>query len=231
MNNIVRIAETSGSIIIDALDLKARRALLAGSHRHSYQKGETVFARGDKGAWALLIEEGIVEVSVMSLNGRKSVLNHMEKGDILGEIALLDRLDRSANAIAMTDVSGTVISRQAILEALKNDSNACFTIMETLCSRVRNASERFETLSLTSASARLARCLVRISKKWGRWNADGSIYIEQKFTQTDLGELAGIARENVNRHLQSWIHDQIIQFDKGEITLLKPDVITEFAEL
>ena len=231
MNNILRIVESSGSLILDALDLKARHSLLAKGHRHQYQKGEVIFARGDEGSWALLIDEGLVEISVLSLNGRKSVLNHLEAGDILGEIALLDKLERSADAIAASEVSGTVISRQAIIEALRNDSNACFTVIETLCSRVRNASERFETLSLTSASSRLARCLIRISKKWGNRNADGSIHIEQKFTQTDLGELAGIARENVNRHLQHWIQDDLIQFEKGDITLLKPAAIAEIAEL
>ena len=64
----------------------------------------------------------------------------------------------SADAVAVSDVKGTIISRQAVFEMLENDTDACFSIMETLCARVRNASDMFETLSLTSSSARLARC-------------------------------------------------------------------------
>ena len=52
-----------------------------GSNNPPTIGGEVIFARGDEGSWALLIEEGLVEISVMSLGGRKSVLNHMEKGD------------------------------------------------------------------------------------------------------------------------------------------------------
>jgi CRP-like cAMP-binding protein len=218
-------------MILNALPAEARASLLARGRRRSYRKGEVIFSRGDEGAWALLIEDGLVEVSVMSLAGRKSVLNHMEKGEILGEIALLDGQPRSAEAVAASDVSGIIVRREAVVAALKQNNDACFRIIETLCARARNASEMFELQSLTSGNARLARCLMRVAEKWGREDSDGSICIEQNLSQTDLGELAGIARENVNRHLQSWVQDGLIHFDKGDITLIEPEAIADFAEL
>ena len=59
---------------------------------------------------------------------------------------------------------------------------------------------------------------MRVAHKWGEELADGSIHIEQHFSQSDLGELAGIARENVNRHLQHWVQEGLLLFDKGDIT-------------
>jgi len=231
MNHITEPPEHSDSMILSALPPTERQALLAKGRPKTYQKDEVIFARGDEGSWVLLIEEGLVEISVMSLNGRKSVLNHMEKGEILGEIALFDREGRSADAVALSEVKGTVVSRQSIVESLKNNNNACFSIIETLCSRVRNASEMFETQSLTSANTRLARCLMRVAHKWGKEQTDGSIHVEQHFSQSDLGELAGIARENVNRHLQHWVQEELLLFDKGDITLLDIDRLSEIAEL
>ncbi|HEY9052429.1 MAG TPA: Crp/Fnr family transcriptional regulator [Gammaproteobacteria bacterium] len=218
-------------MIFNALRPEDRDRLLAEGHKRTYQKGEIIFNRGEEGSWLFLIEDGIIEISIVSLNGRKSVLNHMEKGEMLGEIALFDRAGRSADAIALTPVSGTIIDRQSVLKVLENNNEAFYSIIQTLCARVRNASEMFETLSLTSASSRLARCLIRISKQWGEMNTDGSIHIKQNFTQSDLGELAGLARENVNRHLQNWIQEQLILFDKGNITLLNTDKLNEIAEL
>ena len=219
------------SLILSALPPAERERLLNGGHSQHYHKGAIIFSRGDEGDWALLIEEGLVEISVMSLNGRKSVLNHMEQGEILGEIALLDGQPRSAEAVAVSDVRGTVVRRGAVIEALKRNNEACFSIIETLCARARNASEMFELQSLTSGNARLARCLLRIAKKWGKTSDDGSIHIEQVFSQGDLGELAGMARENVNRHLQAWSQEELIRFVKGDITLLEPGVLEEYAEL
>ena len=230
-SNIVSISELSDSILFSALELKDRHALLAKGHKRDYQKGEVIFARGEEGDWLFLIEEGLVEISVTSLNGRKSVLNHMEQGEILGEIALFDREPRSAEALAISPVTGTVVHRQSVLEVLKNNNEAYFSIIKTLCNRVRNASDMFETLSLTSANARLARCLLRLGDKWGHISTDGSIRIDQQFSQTELGEFAGIARENVNRHLQAWIGEHLIHYNKGDITLLAPDKLNEIAEL
>jgi len=221
----------SGSLILQALSAEERATLLAMGHSQRYARGEVIFSRGDEGAWALLIEDGLVEISVMSLSGRKSVLNHMEKGEILGEIALLDGQPRSAEAVAATAVSGTVLRRDAVVKLLKRNNDACFSIIETLCARARNASEMFELQSLTSGNARLARCLMRIAEKWGVQRDDGTIHIQQAFSQSDLGELAGMARENVNRHLQAWVQEELIQFDKGDLTLLDPDALADYAEL
>lgn len=218
-------------LILDALPAAERDELLARGVRRQYKKGEIIFSRGDEGAWAMLIEDGLVEISVMSLNGRKSILNHMEAGELLGEIALLDGQPRSAEAVAASAVSGILLQRKSVVAALKKNNEACFSIIETLCSRARNASEMFELQSLTSGNARLARCLLRIAQKWGQEQADGSIHVEQKFSQSDLGELAGMARENVNRHLQAWVQEHYIRFDKGDLTLLEPEVLEEYAEL
>ncbi len=230
-SNIVRITDHPDSIILNAFELKDRRALLAKGKSRNYEKGEVIFSRGDEGSWVLLIEEGLVEISMVSITGRKSVINHMEKGEILGEVSLFDQEGRSAEAVALTPVSGTVVTRQSVFEMLKNNNEAYFPIIKTLCTRVRNASDMFETLALTSANARLARCLMRMADKWGQRNTDGSIQIKQHFSQAELGEVAGVARENVNRHLQGWVHDQLIQIEEGDIILLDPDKLSDIAEL
>ena len=230
MNNIVRIADDTDSIVLAALSPKDQHRLLSRGHPRGFQKGEAIFSRGDRGDWILLIEDGLVEISVVAMNGRKSVLNHMERGEILGEIALFDREGRSADALALSAVKGTVINRVAILEVLKGNDDAYFSIIETLCSRARNASEMFETQALTSANARLARCLMRISRKWGEQQADGSIQVKQHFSQSDLGELAGIARENVNRHIQIWMQQGLIKFESGEISIIDVEKMTEIGE-
>ena len=86
--------------IFSALTEKDLRELISRGRNKSFKKGTTIFLRGDEGAWVLLLEEGIVEISVVSLNGRKSILNLVEPYDIIGEIALLDNEPRSASAVA-----------------------------------------------------------------------------------------------------------------------------------
>ena len=218
------------SVVFAALPAQEQRDLLATGRRCNYAKDETIFSQGDSGDWMLLIESGAVEVSVLAADGRKSVLNHLEDGGILGEIALLDRQGRSAHAVAITPVSGIKLGRQAVFDFLRKNNDACLAIIETLCSRVRNASDMFETRALTSAGARLARCLLRFADKWGARDKNGAILIDQPISQTLLGEFAGVARENVNRYLQTWTQEGVLVYKKSAIALLDVDRLKALAE-
>ena len=219
------------SQVFGALADGDRDHLLKQGQPTRYKKGQTIFSRGDEGDWILVIQQGIVEISIVSLGGRRSILNLMEKNEVLGEIALLDRHERSADAVAKTEVSGIVLHRNHLVDYLKNNPDACFGVIETLCSRVRNASNMFETLALTSAGARLARCLLRFSEKWGVPDTNGAVRIEHTISQSDLGEFSGIARENVNRYIKSWSNEGLLNFSRGEITLLDTQRLREIAEL
>ena len=220
----------SDSLIFGSLSFADQRALLAAGRKCHFDKDETLFVQGDEGGWMLLIEAGTVEVSVMASDGRKSVLNHLEAGSILGEVALLDRHGRSAHAVALTPVSGIKLGRQAVIDFLKKNNDACLAIIETLCGRVRNASSMFETRALTSAGARLARCLLRFADQWGVVGKNNSILIEQNISQTLLGEFAGVARENVNRYLQAWTQEGTLLYKKSGITLLDMKRLKALAE-
>ncbi|MCB1375837.1 MAG: cyclic nucleotide-binding domain-containing protein, partial [Rhodobacteraceae bacterium] len=100
------------------LDRAAREALLSRGTRRRYGAGEAIFLRGDPGRALYLIEEGRVEVSVTALGGRRSVLAHMGPGEVLGEIAVLDNLDRSADATAAGAVTLVSLPRAEVMSFL-----------------------------------------------------------------------------------------------------------------
>ena len=179
----------------------------------------------------MMIQSGVVEVSVTSLTGRRSILTLMEAGEMLGEISLLDRRERSADAVAKTDVGGIVIHSHTMLSFLQNNPESSMAVIQILCERVRNASEMFETKSLTNAGARLARTLLRIADKWGIASEEGHVTIDQTLSQSDLGDFAGVARENVNRYLKSWVRDGLVYVDDGVITLIDQNKLIELAEI
>jgi CRP-like cAMP-binding protein len=221
----------SSSPIFSALAEKDLHELISRGRQTTYSKGETIFLRGDEGAWVLLLEDGLVEISVVSTNGRKAILNLMEKYDIVGEIALLDNEPRSANATAKTNVSGIVLSRATMMDFLRDNPEACFEVIHTLCKRVRNTSDLFEAQSLPNANARLARCILRLADKWGEPTQKGATRVSQQLSQTELGEISGIARENVNRYINAWTKAAILTFDRGTITVLDAAELENIAEI
>lgn len=214
-----------------ALSPDTREALLALGHRTRYAPGATIYAYGELGSSMLVIEAGQVEISLTARSGRRSILNVMGPGETLGEIALLDRNPRSADATARTEVTGLVLHRQDVVGLLMRHPDAMISLMAELCAKVRNASEMFSAQSNTSAGARLARCVLRLGAKWGVEGSDGQVRLNVSFSQSELGDFSGLARENVNRHLRHWVETGIVEIDRDGMTLVDPDALRALAEV
>ncbi|MEM6388563.1 MAG: Crp/Fnr family transcriptional regulator [Pseudomonadota bacterium] len=208
--------------------------LLKSGRRLSFAKGQTIIARGSLADNLYVIESGRVEISVTLADGNKAALNQMGPGEVLGEIALLDGGPRSADAIAAsTDVHLIAVSHAEIYRILEKSSDVLTALIRELCKRVRNASDMFEVKSEKSAEVRLARALLQLAAKWGRagdGGPDGGTVIKG-FSQSELGDLAGLARENVNRQLRLWEDDALIRRDGKTIILCDPDAIAVAAQL
>ena len=200
-------------------------ALVAHGVPRTYARGQTIFLRGDPGEHILWLTSGFVAVELVQSSGRKSLLARMGPGEVLGEIALLDGKSRSADATAITEVSAVVIDRRKIMQHLVDKPEIMFRLFDALCDKVRNASEMFEAQSLSSAPEKLARCLVTIHRKWGIPEGT-AIRVSQNFTQTELGAFAGVARENVNRHMRAWAEEGLLEFDDGDLVILDPEELS-----
>ncbi len=211
--------------ILEALSPASRQQLMQHSRARHFPAGSALFYKGDDGSWLYLIESGLVEISLMSVQGKKATLNHLGPGELIGELSALDQLPRSADALALADTDGLVIPKQRLAEVLRNDSDACLEVIRLLCSRVRNASAMFEHRAVAPAAVRLAYCLLTLIRKWGEADGQGAQRLSQQLSQAELGEFAGLARENVNRLLKEWQLLGWLRFHRGELTVLDTEAL------
>lgn len=195
------------AVFFSSLPDGTRQTLLSQGARRHYSKGTTIYARGEGGNSVFFVQTGRVEISVTTADGRVSILNYMAAGDVIGEIAMLDRGLRSADATAVSEVTGVIVNRETILSVLRDDDDAMFAMIAELCAKVRNASDMFEAQRKLSGQARLAVSLLRLAERWGTGEANGTIQLGSSFTQRELGDFAGLSRENVNRFISAWIAD------------------------
>lgn len=231
MNKLEPDTSANKSILLASLDQEAREMLLARGHKKTFKRGATIFARGDKGATMFIIEDGRVEISITTINGRKSILENLGPGEILGEIAMFDGGERSADAMASTAVSGLTLSRQEVGAFLSEHPDAAMAIISELCLRIRLTNEIVEAKTGVAASARLSRCLLRLVDKWGVETERGDHKISQPFSQADIGEFSGLARENVNRYLKSWESEGLIRFDGRKVVICDFEGLEEIADI
>ena len=84
-----------------------------GFKQLTYQVGETIFAEGDAGDQAYIVESGMIEIS-RNVGGKKVTLGTVEKNGIFGEMALIDEAMRIAPASALIETVCIPVPKIAI---------------------------------------------------------------------------------------------------------------------
>ena len=107
------------------------------NNRKELAKGQVLFKEGDKPDHAYLIETGEIEVS-SNKSDEKIILGVLNQGDILGEMAIIDNAPRSADAIAITDCTLVVISKDQVVERLVKSDPIIRSLLTSLLRRYRS---------------------------------------------------------------------------------------------
>ncbi len=97
-----------------------------------YPAGETIFEAGDVGEYMYVVNQGEVEVV---LNGR--VIETVEAGGILGEMALIDNSPRSAAAVAKTDCRLFPLNRRRFTFLIQEHPFFALHVMSIMAERLR----------------------------------------------------------------------------------------------
>jgi CRP-like cAMP-binding protein len=69
---------------------------------------------------------------------------------------------------------------------------------------------------------RLTKALLRLAQESGNGNGI-------TVSQTDLSQMIGMSREMINKQLQAWVRDGVIEVERRRIVVLRPDVLTRSA--
>ncbi|WP_183096407.1 aldehyde dehydrogenase family protein [Nocardioides stalactiti] len=110
-----------------------------------FAPGTTIFTEGDEGDAAYFIDEGEVRIELeLPEVDTESVLRYEGPGATLGEVALLDRLPRSATAVADTLVRARTITTASIDELAVREPGAALALTQELA---RDATAKLRTLT------------------------------------------------------------------------------------
>ena len=191
------------------MDEESRRELIGQARPRSFGVGETVCRIGDPGGSMMAVLTGTVRISMPTVKGKEVILGDLHPGELFGEIAMLDGKPRSANATALTKCELLVLERRNVIPFLEKHPAACLQLMELLCARIRRSDERMADLAFFELPTRLAKLFLSYgSEKAGK---------EMRFSlsQTELAEMVGATRENVNRCLRDWHRRGLVKLQDG----------------
>jgi CRP-like cAMP-binding protein len=198
--------------------------LISYSRVERYRAGREIFAKGSPGQSLMAVLRGSVKISSLSVGGKEVVFAIYNEGDIFGDMSVLDGGERSADATAMTDCELLVLSRRDILPLLERRADLCMILLKVLCHRLRQTSEQVEDVVFRHLESRVAKALLQLVERVGL-RALNSPSVELHVSQRELGSMAGGSRESVNKILQNWHRQGLIDISKGSIIIRNVEAI------
>ena len=128
----------------------------------TYHHGEVIFKEGSSGDWVYVVQSGDVEIS-KTVNGKKYVIETLEKGDIFGEVGFIGGMGRIATAKAIGEVSLGIIDREFLTSEFNKLSEDFRLILVAVAHRVKKMTDRATEFS-TRKETRFARVLPVVFK-------------------------------------------------------------------
>ena len=189
-----------GAELFWSLSPEALAACGVRFRRAEFTAGTMLFARGDPGTHLYLLAEGQVRLAVATRDGRELSFAIAGPGDLFGEIAVLDQGPRSAEATALTKTVAYTLDRNDFRQLRSAYPAIADAAIAFLCRRLRDVSEKFETVALCPIEVRLARFLLNALGDQ-QSSAGRRLALELRFSQSELALLLGASRPKINMAL------------------------------
>jgi CRP-like cAMP-binding protein len=121
------------------------------SEERKYRGGEAVFTERSSGAEVYIIKKGKVCIE-LALKGKPSTatVQRLCVGQIFGELALVDKRNRSATATCDGDCEIITIDRDKLDELFDQDSRLGYTVMKNLAQLLAERLRRTDLMLVAS---------------------------------------------------------------------------------
>lgn len=211
-----------GSSFFKGFSAPLIEAIVPALKECSFDSESAIVYKGDVSDSLYLIREGEVEISVSSKDGKIIVLGTLGKGDVFGEIGLLDHGSRTANVSARTDVTLYRLNTQDFNEIAKQFGlKEWAAITAYICKLFRSVTNNLEETSFLDTGIRVSKKILELYEKAPAQERQGAGF-NMNISQEVLGRMVGLSREATNKTLARLEDEGLIE--KKYKNILVPDV-------
>ncbi len=205
-----RLSASDWSVLVD----RGRQQIL--------QAGDVLYIEGDHQQDVAVIDWGWAKVVTHVVDGYTAFLAVRGPGDILGEMAVLSSLPRSADVRSVEELRIIRFTHLDFLALLQSRPGISFALLGVLASRLRHADLWRVRCGSWSVEQRLTTLLVELVDTYCP-KPDSFGGFSLPFSQEELGGFIGGSRKSVSRALYDLRRDGVVQTARRNLTVLLVD--------
>jgi CRP-like cAMP-binding protein len=191
-------------------------AVVAVTRARLFAARDVVVRQGEPAEMAFAVVYGRLKVVRASGSGTEAVVAVLRKGEVFGEIAILDGGARSATVIALAPTLLLEIDRRKLHALLLKEPTVSYKLLLVLARRLRQSIGSREVVDVP---ARLARQLIQLADDDGEPVTDG-VRLRTELSQRELGAMIGATRESVNRNLAALARRGVVRLEGKQLVVV-----------
>jgi CRP/FNR family cyclic AMP-dependent transcriptional regulator len=190
-------------------------------HHKTIETGSILIEKNQPGEEAYIVLSGSIKVCAKGADHSQVVVGVLGRGEVVGEMSLIDGLGRSATLIAQEQTSLLWINRQEFWEELWEMPPIAYNLTLLLSRRIRLLTAQVQVFTTANIKCRIAHQLLTYAREYGqKQQQDTSISIPFPLTQGDLANMIGASRAQVTQAISYWKRRKYISYSSDHhITL------------
>jgi CRP/FNR family cyclic AMP-dependent transcriptional regulator len=187
----------------------------------AYVRGEVIFSQWDACDSVMYVQNGEIQLSVLSRSGKQAVVATVRSGDFLGEGALAGHPVRLETARATMATTVLVVRKRQMIRLLHSQHALSDRFIAHML--VRNARLEADLVDhlFNSSEKRLARTLLLMAR-YG--NGGRPLGVLPKISQETLAEMVGTTRSRVNFFMNKFKKLGLVEYSSG--LKINPSLLT-----
>ncbi len=196
----------------------------------SYPKDTMIFSESQSGHDMFIIQSGEVAISKV-VDGNEVTLAVLHKGDMFGEMALLENKPRSASAIAHSDCRLMVVNHANFNQMVATQPQLISRLTTTLAERLWSMYRQLDNANISDPIQKMLDMLsLQIEKQKVNIEKMTSKSMETELTAFDLANMCGIPKENQPGIIYNFQQLQQIKFVDQKIVIKDvPELVKQAA--
>ena len=183
-----------------------------------YQAGEIILCEFVPGEEMFIIVSGHVKITKITKAGEK-VLALLGPGDIIGEMAVINRKLRSATAVATEPSKVVSLTTDNFEQIIARKPQLLVKLIRVLCDRIRFTAGQLQNFAVKSPPGRVAGMLVLLGDSHKK-KADQNSLIPLFTSAKDLSQMTGAALPETEAVLGEFVRKEFLKIEEGQIIIL-----------
>jgi CRP-like cAMP-binding protein len=210
-----------GTELFAELHDDALERVRAASRSRELRRGDVLFTEGAIPEHLYVVEDGRIAIAQKSDDGRESVFALMERGELFGEMGLLDGLGRSAEARALEPSQIVEIPYSPVRAVFEERPELLWGVVALLAGRLRSMDAQLADSVFLDVTGRTAKRLLELAGEQDEFLLP--------ITQEELAGMVGASRERVNKAIASFVRLGWIDQSDRRYRILDREQITRRA--